>query len=179
MAQSDSDVGSEAGHCERDAPYSYQPFTGSFFGAFVAKIQDLDPLTDGRLQRYYRQLSDEERNMVTANMLIHSGRPCTAGLVKESISMWKCVLDMYKVDTGGLKLQVAMAVPMYLSTVAHAGKVYKYHGHIERYAFILRSRDGQCEENARAVPRDPLPYQHGPHILGIPFFDNRCISCWR
>ena len=64
--------------------------------------------------------------MVTANMLIHSGEAMySQGLVKESISMWKCALDMYNIDTGGLKLQVAMAVPMYLSTVAHAGKVYK------------------------------------------------------
>ena len=127
MAQNDGDGGSEAGGVGNETLAAItNRLLDHFFGAFVAKIQDLDPLTDDRLQRYYRQLSDEERNMVTANMLIHSGEAMySQGLVKESISMWKCALDMYNIDTGGLKLQVAMAVPMYLSTVAHAGKVYK------------------------------------------------------
>ena len=126
-AQGDGDGGPKAGGVANE------PLAGltnrlldHFFGAFVAKIQDLDPLTDDRLRRYYRQLSEEERNVVTANMLIHSGEAMySQGLVKESIGMWKCALDMYNVDTGGLKLQVAMAVPLYLSTAAHAGKVYK------------------------------------------------------
>ena len=104
LAQNDGDGGSEAGgRWERDARY-YQPFTGSFFWRLRGKDTGLGPLTDDRLQRYYRQLSDEERNMVTANMLIHSGEAMySQGLVKESISMWKCALDMYNIDTGGLK----------------------------------------------------------------------------
>ena len=73
-----------------------------------------------------------------------------------------------------------MAVLMYLSTVAHAGKVYKdIMGTLKVMLSSFDQETDSAKRMRRAVPRDPPPYQHGPHILGIPFFNNNCIPCWQ
>ena len=96
-----------------------------FLGAFVAKIQELDPFTNFHLERFYRNLNDDDRNLVAANILIHSGEAMyRQGLVEESINMWKSALDIQNGDTGGLRLQVAIAVPLYLTTSSHSVDIY-------------------------------------------------------
>ena len=96
-----------------------------FLGAFVAQIQNLSPETNGLLERYYRQLSEKDKNLVTANILIHCGEAMyRQGLAEESVNMWQSALDIQNVDASGLQLQVAIAVPLYLMSSTDSIDIY-------------------------------------------------------
>ncbi len=95
-----------------------------FLGAFVAQVQKLYESTEAYLQYYYHDMDDDQKNLVTTNVLIHAGEAMyKQGLVEEAVAMWVGALDLHS-DTNGLSLQTAIAVPLYLRAPHHSEDVF-------------------------------------------------------
>jgi predicted O-linked N-acetylglucosamine transferase (SPINDLY family) len=125
QAVSDSETIKDFNGSKPSLEFLTQNIIDHFLGAFVAQVQKLNPKTESYLDIYYNQLNEQERTLVTVNILIHAGEAMyRQGLVEEAANLWRGALDMHT-DKSGLHLLSSLAVPLYLSSTRQSFDVFE------------------------------------------------------